>query len=66
MKILSVIGNLFGAYILVRFGMGFTEAHVQVLIVTMVRTIPVDLVIVFILLKITRFMKKKSFSANPG
>jgi len=58
----SVLGNLFGAYLLVRVGIGFSEAHVQALIVTMVRTIPVDLVTIFILLKITRIMKKESVS----
>ena len=49
----SVIGNLFGAYLLVRFGMGFSEADVTSLIVTIVRSIPVGLVTIFILLKIT-------------
>ena len=58
----SVIGNLFGAYLLVRFGMGFSEADVTGVIVTMVRTIPVDLVAIFILLRITRIMQKKRVS----
>jgi len=58
----SVMGNLFGAYLLVRLGIGFSEADISSPIVTMVRTIPVDLVTIFILLKITRIMQKERVS----
>jgi len=62
----SVMGNLFGAYLLVRLGVGFSEVDVRGAIVTMVRSIPVDLVIIFILLKITRVMKKERGNVNPS
>ena len=62
----SVLGNLFGAYLLVRLGMGFSEVDVRGAIVSMVRTIPVDLVTIFILIKITRIMQKETCSANLG
>ncbi len=57
----SAFGNIFGIYFLAKYGIVFSEIGVQNLIGTMLRDVPVDVITILILLKITSgLVRKKS------
>lgn len=56
----TAIGNIFGIFILVRYGINFTEIGVQNLIGVMLRSIPMDVITIFILLTITKMVVRKN------
>jgi len=55
----SAMGNIFGIYILVNYGINFTEIGVENLIGLMLRSIPTDVVMIFVLFKITKMILRK-------
>jgi len=56
----SAMGNIFGIYVLVRYGINFTEVGVENLIVNMLRGIPMDVITIFIILAMARAIVHKN------
>ena len=56
----SAMGNIFGIYILVKYGINFTEVGVENLMGHMLRSIPMDVITIFIVLTMTRAIVHKN------
>jgi len=61
----SAMGNIFGIYILVNYGINFTEIGVENLMAVMLRAIPMDVVMIFILLTMSKVIVRTKPHSIP-